>query len=113
MASIGGLVPIPYQTLYNTTKYAVVGLSAWFAAHALTTVQTFWILVGSKPEWQRSIRAIVRQNQAYLRSGLCTCEDFAPEFVAHLRSTVPGLRCAPSIAPPRPESDPASWRKGL
>lgn len=26
-ASIGGLIPVPGQTLYNTTKYAVVGLS--------------------------------------------------------------------------------------
>lgn len=33
-ASISGLVPWPGQTLYNTTKYAVVGLSHTFRAEA-------------------------------------------------------------------------------
>ena len=27
MASVSGLVPVPFQTVYNTTKFAVVGLS--------------------------------------------------------------------------------------
>lgn len=67
---------------------------AWFAAHALVTAQTLWQLVGRQPQWQRSVDAIVRQHQAYLRSGLFVCEDFSPAFVAHLRALVPDLKCA-------------------
>lgn len=67
---------------------------AWFAAHALTTAQTLWILVGHQVEWQRAINAIIRQHRSYLRSGAFVCDDFAPEFVRYLRQRVAGLRCA-------------------
>ncbi len=67
---------------------------AWFAAQALTTAQTLWLLVGSQPNWQRSLNAIVRQHQSYLRSGALVCDDFSPEFVSYLRTRVTDLRCA-------------------
>lgn len=67
---------------------------AWFAAHALTTAQTLWTLVGHQVEWQRAINAIIRQHRSYLRSGAFVCGDFAPEFVSYLRQRVAGLRCA-------------------
>lgn len=66
----------------------------WFAANAIVTAQTLWQLVGDKPDWQRSINAIIRQHETYLRSGAFTCDDFAPEFVRYLRERVPDLRCA-------------------
>ena len=66
----------------------------WFAAQALTTAQTLWILVGKRADWQRSINAIVRQHQSYLRSGAFVCDDFAPEFVSYLRERVADVRCA-------------------
>ncbi len=67
---------------------------AWFAAQALTTAQTLWILVGHQASWQRSIRAIVRQHRSYLRSGTFICADFSPEFVSYLRTGVADLKCA-------------------
>lgn len=67
---------------------------AWFAAHALTTAQTLWTLVGHQVQWQRAINAIIRQHRSYLRSGVFVCDDFAPEFVSYLRHRVAGLRCA-------------------
>ena len=67
---------------------------AWFAAEALTTAQTLWILVGQQADWQRSINAIVRQNRFYLRSGVFVCDDFTLGFVSYLRERVPALRCA-------------------
>jgi hypothetical protein len=67
---------------------------AWFAANAVVTAQTLWQLVGTRPDWQRSINAIIRHHESYLRSGAFTCDDFAPEFVTYLRQRVPGLRCA-------------------
>lgn len=66
----------------------------WFAAHALTTAQTLWILVGNQVDWQRSINSIIRQHQPYLRSGAFVCDDFAPEFVSYLKEKVANLRCA-------------------
>jgi hypothetical protein len=73
----------------------------WFAAQALVTAQTLWTLVGHQPEWVRSINAIVRQHQRYLRSGDFVCDDFNPAFVEHLRSLVPDLKCmAPPIGSP-------------
>ncbi len=66
----------------------------WFAAHALTTAQTLWTLVGRQAEWQRAINGIIRQHRSYLRSGAFVCDDFAPEFVSYLRQRVAGLRCA-------------------
>jgi len=66
----------------------------WFAAHALTTAQTLWIMVGHQVDWQRSINAIIRQHQPYLRSGAFVCDDFAPEFVSYLKERVANLRCA-------------------
>jgi hypothetical protein len=65
----------------------------WFAANAVVTAQTLWKLVGDKPDWQRSVNAIIRQHETYLRSGLFECGDFAPEFVGYLRERVPDLRC--------------------
>lgn len=67
---------------------------AWFAAHALVTAQTLWTLVGRDPTWLRSVDSIIRQHGPYLRSGALVCGDFSPEFLAYLRSRVPGLRCA-------------------
>jgi len=67
---------------------------AWFAAHALTTAQTLWLLVGSQPSWQLSIDAIVRQHRAYLRSGMFVCSDYTPDFVGYLRTRVAELKCA-------------------
>lgn len=67
---------------------------AWFAAQALTTAQTLWLLVGRQENWQRSINAIVRQHGSYLRSGAFVCDDFCPEFVGYLRTRVAGLTCA-------------------
>lgn len=67
---------------------------AWFAAHALTTAQTLWTLVGHQVEWQRAINAIIRQHRSYLQSGAFVCGDFAPEFVSYLRQRVASLRCA-------------------
>jgi len=69
---------------------------AWFAAQALTTAQTLWLLVRRQPNWQRSINAIVRQHRSYLRSGTFVCGDFSPEFVDYLRTRVPELKCAES-----------------
>ena len=69
---------------------------AWFAAHSLTTAQTLWLLVGRQPSWQRSINAIVRQHQSYLRSGAFVCDDFSPDFVGYLRTRVAELKCAES-----------------
>jgi hypothetical protein len=66
----------------------------WFAAQAMVTAQTLWQAVGRQPDWRRSIDAIIRHHETYLRSGAFTCHDFAPEFVAYLRQRVPGLRCA-------------------
>lgn len=67
---------------------------AWFAAHALTTAQTLWLLVGRRSNWQRSINAIVRQHHSYLRSGTFVCDDFSSEFVSYLREQVADLACA-------------------
>jgi hypothetical protein len=66
----------------------------WFAAQSLTTAQTLWLLVGDQPSWQRSINAIVRQHQSYLRSGAFMCDDFSPDFVGYLRTRVAELKCA-------------------
>lgn len=71
---------------------------AWFAAHALTTAQTLWLLVGRQANWQRSIDAIVRQHRSYLRSGAFVCDDFTPEFVGYLRTRAADLECAESDA---------------
>ena len=68
----------------------------WFAAQALTTAQTLWKLVGDRPDWQRSLNAIVRQHRSYLRSGAFVCDDFDPEFVSYLRKRVADLKCAES-----------------
>ena len=67
---------------------------AWFAAQALTTAQTLWLLVGRQPNWQRSINAIVRQHRTYLRSGRFVCGDYSPDFVGYLRTRVAELKCA-------------------
>jgi len=67
---------------------------AWFAAQALTTAQTLWLLVARHPTWQRSINAIVRQHQPYLESGHFVCDDFDPDFVSFLRTRCTGLKCA-------------------
>ncbi len=72
---------------------------AWFAAEAMTTAQTLWLLVGQQPDWQRSIDAIIRQHRSYLRSGAFQCDDFAIAFVDYLRARVPPLECAASKAP--------------
>ena len=69
---------------------------AWFAAQALTTAQTLWLLVRRKPNWQRSINAILRQHRSYLRSGMFECADFSPEFIDYLRTRVADLKCAES-----------------
>ena len=69
---------------------------AWFAAQALTTAQTLWLLVRRKANWQRSINAILRQHGSYLRSGMFQCGDFSPEFVDYLRTRVADLKCAES-----------------
>lgn len=66
----------------------------WFAANAVVTAQTLWQLVGDQPSWQRSIQAIIRQHETYLRSGAFVCDDFAPEFIAFLRQQMPELRCS-------------------
>ncbi len=66
----------------------------WFAAEALTTAQTLWILVGQQADWQRAINAIIRQNPYYLRSGTFVCDDFMPSFVSYLRVRVLTLKCA-------------------
>ncbi len=71
---------------------------AWFAAQALTTAQTLWLLVGRQENWQRSINAILRQHRSYLRSGAFVCDDFCPEFVGYLRTRVADLACATSTA---------------
>jgi hypothetical protein len=68
---------------------------AWFAAQALTTAQTLWLLVRRNPNWQRSINAILRQHRSYLQSGMFECDDFSPEFVDYLRTQVADLKCAP------------------
>jgi hypothetical protein len=75
---------------------------AWFAAHAMVTAQTLWQLVGDRSDWQRSINAIIRQHETYLRSGHFVCGDFATDFVNYLRRRVPDLRCAEarSTTPP-------------
>ena len=67
---------------------------AWFAAQALTTAQTLWILVARHPSWQRSINSIVRQHQSYLESDHFVCEDFDPDFVSYLRTRLTRLKCA-------------------
>ena len=67
---------------------------AWFAADALTTAQTLQVLVGEEEDWQRAIRAIVRQHRSYLSSGAFVCDDFSPAFVRYLRERVADLRCA-------------------
>ncbi len=69
---------------------------AWFAAQSLTTAQTLWLLVGRQANWRRSINAIVRQHNSYLRSGAFVCDDFGPEFVSYLRTRVADLKCAES-----------------
>jgi hypothetical protein len=77
---------------------------AWFAANAMVTAQTLWQLVGTRPDWQRSINATIRQHETYLRSGAFTCGDFAPEFVSYLRERVPGLQCAGAEATATPQA---------
>jgi hypothetical protein len=67
---------------------------AWFAAEAINTAQTLWRLVGAQPDWQRTIRAIIRQHGSYLRSGAFVCDDFTPGFIDYLREKVPQLKCA-------------------
>lgn len=67
---------------------------AWFAAHALNTAQTLRVLVGHQADWQRGIDSIIRQHQAYLRSGLFECQDFNPDFTGYLREKVVNVRCA-------------------
>jgi hypothetical protein len=67
---------------------------AWFAAQALTTAQTLWMLVGHQATWQRSINAIAREHRSYLRSGAFVCTDFSPDFVSYLRTRVADLKCA-------------------
>lgn len=72
----------------------------WFAAEALSTAQTLWLLVGQHADWQGAVRSIVRQHQPYLRSGAFVCDDFAPGFVSYLRERTPELKCAaPANAP--------------
>lgn len=79
---------------------------AWFAAQALNTAQTLWILVGRQANWQRSINAIVRQHRAFLRSGAFLCHDFSPEFVSYLRKGVADLKCAQTSS--AEQADPAA-----
>jgi hypothetical protein len=67
---------------------------AWFAAQALNTAQTLWIVVGRQANWQRSIHAIVRQHRAFPRSDAFLSNDFSPEFVNYLREGVTDLKCA-------------------
>jgi len=67
---------------------------AWFAALALTTAQTLWLLVGRHAIWQRSINSILRQHQSFMESGHFMCDDFDPDFVSLLRTRFPGLKCA-------------------
>jgi hypothetical protein len=69
---------------------------ACFAVEALATAQLLWTLVGHKEDWQRSIKAIVRQHRSYLRSGAFMCSDFNPQFVSYLRTSVADLKCAES-----------------
>lgn len=71
----------------------------WFAAHALVTAQTLWALSGNDENWRRPVDAIIRQHRAYLASGAFACADFRPDFVGYLRSKVPDLRCAATMAP--------------
>ena len=66
----------------------------WFAAHALTTAQTLWILVGRQADWRRAVNAIIRQHRSYLRSGAFVCMDFTPEFVSYVRGQVRDFKCA-------------------
>ena len=67
---------------------------AWFAAHALATAQTLWIVAGTDEHWRRFIDSIVRQHRAYLQSGMFVCDDYRPDFVDYLRSKAPDLACA-------------------
>jgi hypothetical protein len=67
---------------------------AWFAAYALNTSQTIYVLVGHQASWQRAISRIIRQHQTYLRSGLFECQDFNPDFTGYLREKVVDVRCA-------------------
>lgn len=67
---------------------------AWFAAQALATAQTLWLVVGRHASWQRSINAIIRQHRPYLQSGALVCGDFGADFLAYLRERVPDLKCA-------------------
>ncbi len=69
---------------------------ACFAVEALATAQILWTLVRHQEDWQRSIKAIVRQHRSYLRSGAFMCSDFNPEFVLYLQAQVTNLKCVES-----------------
>lgn len=85
---------VQHPDLASGADHPVDARYAWFAAEALTTAQTLWMLVGQQADWQRSIIAIVRQHRSYLRSGAFVCDDFTPGFVSYLRAKVPALTCA-------------------
>ena len=68
----------------------------WFVAHALFTAETLWLLVGDDPRWQRTVDALLRQHESYLKQGLLPCGDYSPEFVSYMQGRLPSLQCRPS-----------------
>lgn len=82
---------------------------AWFAAHALATAQTLWIVAGADENWRRPVDSIIRQHHAYLSSGTFVCGDYRPDFVSYLRSRVADLKCAPAIG----ATGSKSWNDGF
>lgn len=85
---------VQHPDLASGGDHPVDARYAWFAAEALTTAETLWVLVGQQAEWRRAINAIIRQHRSYLRSGAFVCDDFTPGFVSYLRERDPMLRCA-------------------
>ena len=79
----------------------------WFASHAYFTAETIFTLT-DEPEWQNTVRSIIRLHHAYVRDGRFTCSDFNPRFVAFVQSELRNFRCASDDDAPQANPDSTS-----
>ena len=67
---------------------------AWFSVNALFTAQTLWRLEGHDPRWERIIKAIVRDHASFLTRGSLACDEYEPDFIEYIKTSVPAMKCA-------------------